>query len=147
MSVPSDEKLYRWLHPSQFKWDEKRPTSAAFKDPYMSVDRSSLTTLSESYERAKTYKKTAVVAILAEIAYKKELEVSCCPTRVLKKDESIQVCTVNSECKSFRDDIKDIDLKVVNPAHACIIGKKTNSISNFFVKNAIVEIYPPNNNE
>ncbi len=92
-------------------------------------------------------KKTAIVSIFAKIAYEKEQKIYHCPTCVLKKDENTQVCTVKSECKSFRNDVNDIDLKVVNPAHACVIGKKTQSISKFFVKNAIVEIYPPDKND
>lgn len=47
------DKLFRWLHPGQFKWDEMRPTSAAFRDRYMSVDIAELTSLHTSYERAK----------------------------------------------------------------------------------------------
>ena len=35
------------------------------------------------------------------------------------------------------------DLNVTNPAHCCVIGKKTKSIARFIAKNATVEIYPP----
>jgi hypothetical protein len=73
--VNSSDKLLRWLHPGQFDWDEKRPTSAAFKDDEMSVDILCLTTIEESYNRAKKIGKNAVVSIPAELVIEKGLEV------------------------------------------------------------------------
>lgn len=55
--IDKEEKLLRWLHPSQFNWQEERPYSAAFTNDYMSVDLSSLTTVEESYQRAVNYGK------------------------------------------------------------------------------------------
>lgn len=60
---PEEDRLLRWLHPGQFNWEEKRPTSAAFKDEEMSVDILSMTTVDESYERAKKIGKHAVVSL------------------------------------------------------------------------------------
>lgn len=71
---PSD-KLLRWLHPGQFDWEENRATSAAFKDDDMSVDILCLTTIEESYNRAKKIGKNAVVSIEAQLAIEKGLEV------------------------------------------------------------------------
>lgn len=69
---PSD-KLLRWLHPGQFNWEENRPTSAAFKDDEMSIDILCLTTIEESYHRAKKIGKNAVVSISASLIMEKEL--------------------------------------------------------------------------
>lgn len=52
--IDKEEKLLRWLHPSQFNWQEERPYSAAFTNDYMSVDLSSLTTVEE--DRSKSSK-------------------------------------------------------------------------------------------
>ena len=71
---PSD-KLLRWLHPGQFDWEENRPTSAAFKDPEMSVDILNLTTIEESYTRAQKIGKNAVVSIEARLIFEKGLEI------------------------------------------------------------------------
>ena len=73
--VNSSDNLLRWLHPGQFDWDEKRPTSAAFKDDEMSVDILCLTTIEESYERAKKIGKNAVVSIPGKLVIEKGLEV------------------------------------------------------------------------
>lgn len=77
--VQKEDKLFRWLHPGQFKWDEKRPTSAAFQDPYMSVDIACLTSLQESYERAKKNNKDAIASIVAQQAFDKNQKVHHCP--------------------------------------------------------------------
>jgi hypothetical protein len=71
---PSDI-LLRWLHPGQFKWDESRATSAAFKDDEMSVDILSLTTIKESYIRAQKRDKNAVVSLKAQLVLDKGLTV------------------------------------------------------------------------
>jgi len=71
---PSDI-LLRWLHPGQFKWDESRATSAAFKDYEMSVDILCLTSLEESYVRAKKIDKNAVVSFNAQLVFNKGLTV------------------------------------------------------------------------
>jgi len=73
--VNSSDKLLRWLHPGQFDWDENRPTSAAFKDDEMSVDILCLTTIEESYDRAKKIGKNALVSIHAQLVIEKGLEV------------------------------------------------------------------------
>jgi hypothetical protein len=62
-SIEASDKLYRWLHPGQFNWAEMRPTSAAFKDQYMSVDIERLTSLDKSYERAQKIGKNAVASL------------------------------------------------------------------------------------
>lgn len=144
--VSSDEKLLRWLHPSQFYWPEKRATSAAFKDPYMSVDINSLTTLYDSYQRAVSYGKTAVVSIKASDVYSKEQRICECPTSIEPETEN-NVCIYDTACKAFNDDasLTKESLKIINPAHACVIGNKTKSISKFFAAQSEVEIYPPNN--
>jgi hypothetical protein len=71
---PSDT-LLRWFHPGQFKWDEGRATSAAFKDDEMSVDILCLTTLEESYVRAKKIDKNAVASLRVQLVLEKGLEV------------------------------------------------------------------------
>jgi len=78
--VKPDDKLLRWLHPGQFNWEEKRATSAAFKDDRMSVEILSLTTIEESYNRAKKQGKNAVASIKARLVLEKELEVCHDPT-------------------------------------------------------------------
>lgn len=75
---PSD-KLLRWLHPGQFIWEENRPTSAAFKDDEMSIDILCLTTIEESYNRAKKIGKNAVISITATLAIEKGLLVCHSP--------------------------------------------------------------------
>jgi hypothetical protein len=70
--VQSSDQLFRWLHPGQFDWDERRPTSAAFRDPHMSVDLEPLTSLAESYARAKVAGKNAVASFLAGQAFEKD---------------------------------------------------------------------------
>lgn len=77
--VNSSDKLLRWLHPGQFDWDENRPTSAAFKDNEMSVDILCLTTIEESYDRAKKLGKNALVSIPAKLVIEKGLEVKSDP--------------------------------------------------------------------
>jgi len=144
MDIEPQDKLLRWLHPSQFKWDEERPISAAFKDDYMSVDVAKLTTVQESYDRGKKYGKNAVVSLKAEIVQQRQQKIHYCPTSIRKEVEpETNVCTTNQECKTYQQDISQDDLKVINDAHACVIGKKPNSIAKFFAKNAEVEIYPP----
>ncbi|MEW6492331.1 MAG: hypothetical protein AB1589_07440 [Cyanobacteriota bacterium] len=71
---PSDI-LLRWLHPGQFKWDEGRATSAAFRDEEMSVDILCLTTLEESYARAKKINKNAIASLKAQFVLEKGLKV------------------------------------------------------------------------
>ncbi len=61
--IKPEDRLLRWLHPGQFNWVENRPTSAAFKDEEMSVDILSMTTVAESYERAKKIGKNAVASL------------------------------------------------------------------------------------
>ena len=70
-----EDRLLRWLHPGQFNWEENRPTSAAFKDPEMSVDILSMTTVSESYERARKLGKNAVASFSYQQAIELGLEV------------------------------------------------------------------------
>jgi hypothetical protein len=73
--INSDDRLLRWLHPGQFNWPEKRPTSAAFRDEEMSVDILSMTTVDESYQRAKKIGKNAVVSLGYQEVVELELEV------------------------------------------------------------------------
>jgi hypothetical protein len=70
-----EDRLLRWLHPGQFNWEENRPTSAAFKDREMSVDILSMTTVSESYERATKLGKNAVASFSYQQAVELGLEV------------------------------------------------------------------------
>jgi hypothetical protein len=63
------------LHPGQFDWNENRATSAAFKDPQMSVDILSMTTVDESYQRAEKQGKNAVVSFSYQQVKDLELEV------------------------------------------------------------------------
>jgi hypothetical protein len=63
LELKPDDRLLRWLHPGQFDWNENRATSAAFKDPQMSVDILSMTTIDESYQRAEKQGKNAVVSL------------------------------------------------------------------------------------
>ncbi|MEA5470570.1 hypothetical protein [Spirulina sp. 06S082] len=141
--IDSNEELLRWLHPGQFDWKEKRPTSAAFKDQYMSVDIASRTSLEESYERGKRYGKNAVVSFKAKVAYEKDQKVCYCPTSVYQNQSDKAVCTTQQECPVYNENVSSKDLKIINPAHGCVIGKKTKSIAKFFAKNVKVEIYPP----
>ena len=75
LEIKPDDRLLRWLHPGQFDWNENRATSAAFKDPQMSVDILSMTTLDESYQRAKKLGKNAVVSLSYQEVKDLELEV------------------------------------------------------------------------
>jgi hypothetical protein len=140
--VQSLDKLYRWLHPAQFKWDEKRPTSAAFKDPYMSVDIACLTTLEESYSRAEKIQKNAVASIAAQQAFDKNQQVYSCPKQVCQSTDEA-VCVTDNNCAAYQQDGLSRTLVCVNPAHGCVVGKKTESIAKFFAKHCEVEIYPP----
>ena len=138
---PSD-KLFRWLHPSQFDWKEKRPTSAAFQDPYMSVDLARLTTLEESYERGKLMNKNAVASIAAGQAFEKAQKVHHCPTQVCEVAGDL-VCVTDEGCRAYQADGLSRKLICTNPAHGCVVGDKPKPVARFFAKNAEVEIYPP----
>ncbi|HEY9809691.1 MAG TPA: hypothetical protein V6D13_10145 [Halomicronema sp.] len=111
--VKPDEKLLRWLHPGQFNWQENRPTSAAFKDDEMSVDILALTTLEESYNRAKKISKNAVASIKVELVLEKGLQVQHNPIEgneahalvVGKKSKSIaKFLAANSQVEIFPPD-------------------------------------------
>ncbi|MEM6433460.1 MAG: hypothetical protein AAF773_06335 [Cyanobacteria bacterium P01_D01_bin.115] len=142
-TVEDSDKLYRWLHPGQFKWDEGRPTSAAFKDPYLSIDIECLTSLQESYERAQKRGKNAVASISVEQAYQKAQKVVHCPTQVLSESPEKSVCQDEHDCPAFDKTVPADKLTCINAAHGCVVGKKTSSISKFFSKTCAVEIYPP----
>jgi tRNA(Leu) C34 or U34 (ribose-2'-O)-methylase TrmL len=75
LEIQPDDRLLRWLHPGQFDWEENRATSAAFKDPQMSVDILSMTTVDESYQRAQKQGKNAVVSFTYQQVKDLELEV------------------------------------------------------------------------
>jgi tRNA(Leu) C34 or U34 (ribose-2'-O)-methylase TrmL len=75
LEIQPDDRLLRWLHPGQFDWKENRATSAAFKDPQMSVDILSMTTVDESYQRAQKQGKNAVVSFTYQQVKDLELEV------------------------------------------------------------------------
>ena len=141
--ISASDRLYRWLHPGQFKWDEQRPTSAAFKDPYMSVDIKSLTTLEESYQRARKIGKNAVASISGEQAFQKNQKIMHCPTKNFSDNPTQNICQYEGDCPAFHAEIPDEKLVCINDAHGCVIGKKTSSVSKFFSKNCVVEIYPP----
>jgi hypothetical protein len=143
--VQSSDNLYRWLHPGQFKWDERRPTSAAFRDPYMSVDVAGLTTLAESYERARKAKKDAVASFAAQVAFEKAQEVYHCPTQVCASSEE-SVCVTDEKCPAYKSDGLSRKLNCTNAAHGCVIGNKPNSVAKSFSKACKVEIYPPEQN-
>ena len=139
---PSD-RLFRWLHPGQFKWDEKRPTSAAFQDPYMSVDIACLTTLEESYKRAQKIEKNAVASILAQRAFEKNQQVHHCPTQICESSGS-SVCITDEGCPAYEQDGVSRELICTNPAHACVVGQKPRkTIARYFARECEVEIYPP----
>ncbi len=135
------DKLFRWLHPGQFKWDEMRPTSAAFRDAYMSVDIAELTNLDESYARAKKARKDAVASFKAQLAFDLIQKVTHCPTQVCEvANES--VCIVDSGCRAYQSDVSSKNLICTNPAHGCVVGNKTGAVSKSFTKNCDVEIFP-----
>jgi hypothetical protein len=138
---PSD-KLFRWLHPGQFDWTEMRPTSAAFKDPYMSVDLACLTTLEESYERGTLMNKNAVASLMADQAFEKAQTVQHCPTQICEASGD-SVCITDAGCRAYQADGLSRELRCTNPAHGCVIGDKPKPVARFFAKNAKVEIYPP----
>lgn len=125
--VQKEDKLFRWLHPGQFKWDENRPTSAAFQDPYMSVDIACLTSLEESYDRAKKNNKDAVASIVAQQAFEKNQKVHHCPSQVCKYSGS-NVCMTDEGCPAYRSDELSNNLDCVNDAHGCVVGEKKKSI-------------------
>lgn len=138
---PSDQ-LFRWLHPGQFQWAENRPTSAAFKDPYMSVDIACLTSLEDSYNRAKKINKDAVVSIVAQQAFDKNQKIHHCPSQICESSGS-SVCVTDEGCPAYQNDGLSNKLVCINHAHGCVVGEKKNSIAKFFAKECAVEIYPP----
>jgi len=140
--VQPSERLLRWLHPGQFNWEEKRPTSAAFKDSYMSVDICQLTTVDDSYERGKKIGKNAVASFSAEEVLNREQEVVYCPTQVIEGSDGCFACQVRVDCPVYRGDIASEPLVCVNNAHGCVIGKKTQGFAKALAKNCKVEIYP-----
>jgi hypothetical protein len=75
LELKPDDRFLRWLHPGQFDWNENRATSAAFKDPQMSVDILSMTTVDESYQRAEKQGKNAVVSFSYQQVKDLELEI------------------------------------------------------------------------
>jgi hypothetical protein len=77
--IKPEDRLLRWLHPGQFNWVENRPTSAAFRDEEMSVDLLSMTTVSESYERAKKIGKNAVASLSCQDIFEIGLEIKYNP--------------------------------------------------------------------
>jgi hypothetical protein len=140
--VQPPDKLLRWLHPGQFKWDEMRPTSAAFQDPYMSVDVACLTTLTESYDRAQKIGKNAVASILARQAFEKNQKVHHCPTKICESSGS-GVCVTDEGCPIYQTDGTSKSLVCINVAHGCVVGEKKKSVARFFAKECEIEICPP----
>jgi len=140
--VQPPQKLFRWLHPGQFKWDEMRPTSAAFQDLYMSIDVACLTSLQESYDRAQKIGKNAVASIIAKQAFDKNQKIHHCPTKVCGFSGSI-VCVTDSRCPAYQSDgYVSKSLVCVNHAHGCVVGEKKKSVSRSFAKECEVEIFP-----
>lgn len=141
--VQTPDKLFRWLHPGQFKWDEQRTTSAAFQDPYMSIDIECLTTLQESYSRVEKIGKNAVVSILAGQAFEKGQKVYHCPTRICESSGE-SVCVTDAGCPAYQGDGTNKRFRCTNPAHGCVVGKKPRkTVARFFARECAVEIYPP----
>lgn len=140
--VLHSDELYRWLHPGQFKWSEGRASSAAFKGSHMSVDIAKLTTLKQSYERAQTNKKNAVVSFRAEEVFTRNQEVIHCPTTVISST-SHPACIVRTDCPAYSDTLSETSLTCINPAHGCVVGKKSDSFARALAKACKVEIYPP----
>jgi hypothetical protein len=142
-TVQPSDKLFRWLHPGQFKWDERRPTSAAFQDPYMSVDIACLTTLEESYNRAQKISKNAVASIMAKQAFEKNQKVHHCPAQICESSGD-SVCITDEGCPAYQIDGSSKKLICINPAHGCVVGEKPKkSVARFFARECAVEIYPP----
>ncbi len=141
--VQPDDKLFRWLHPGQFKWDETRPTSAAFQDPYMSVDIATLTTLQKSYERAQKIGKNAVVSFTAKVAFdfEKPQTIYHCPTQICELTND-SVCISDPNCRAYKEDAHLRLLNCTNPAHGCVVGDKK-KFAKALTKVCKVEIFPP----
>ena len=140
--VQPDEKLFRWLHPSQFVWEEQRPTSSGFSNEYLSVDIAELTNVKESYERAKKNGKNAVVSFEAKLALDMNQKIYHCPIHICQ-ETSEPVCAVDNGCSAYKDDAVSRKLNCTNPAHGCVIGKKTKAVKTKFAKSCKVEIFPP----
>lgn len=140
--VQQPDKLLRWLHPGQFKWDEMRPTSAAFQDPYMSIDIACLTSLQESYGRAQKIGKNAVASILAKQAFEKSQKVHHCPTEICESSGD-NICITDPGCPAYQSDGMSSSRLCVNSAHGCVVGEKKKSVARSFAKECEVEIYPP----
>jgi len=60
LDIEDGDHLYRRIHPLQVK--DGRPTSAAFKDPELSVDLARLTTLQQSLAAYPTYGLASITA-------------------------------------------------------------------------------------
>jgi len=140
--VEPDDKLFRWLHPSQFIWKESRATSAGFSNDYLSIDITKLTTLDESFIRAKKNGNNAIVSFEAKVAFDKDQKVHHCPVMSCKETGD-DICTVDIGCVNYKNDINLEELNSVNSAHGCVVGKKTKSVQRHFANNCTVEIYPP----
>jgi hypothetical protein len=139
---PSD-RLFRWLHPGQFQWSENRPTSANFRDNYMSVDIARLTTLPESYERAQKLGKNAVASFEAKVAFdfEKEQKIHHCPTQVCEVNDEF-VCKTDTGCRAYKEDSSSRKLICTNTAHGCVVGDKK-KFAKQLAKVCKVEIFPP----
>lgn len=140
--VQPPDILFRWLHPGQFVWAENRASSGGFSGDYLSVDIATLTTLDESYRRAEKNGKNAIVSFEAQIAFDKNQNVCHCPAQSCKKTGE-NVCSEDTGCPEYKDDADVRELNSINPAHGCVVGKKTGSVKNHFMKNCKVEIFPP----
>ena len=119
-TIPDDADLWRRIHPKQVTIDKnskrRRPSSAAFKDPKMSVALAHI--VIESGDTAETclpdYKDFGLASITAGLARSSE------PAQI--------VC---------RDPTPD------QQAHALVVGRKTDSVRRRFAVNAQWVIEPP----
>lgn len=107
----------------------------------MSVDIAPLTSVEESYERARQSNKDAVASLKAGDIMSHAQEVEHCPTQVCGTMETL-VCNIREDCQIYQDSTDPNSLRCVNPAHGCVIGKKTKAIARAIAKSCKVEIYP-----
>lgn len=145
-SVTNEDTLYRWIHPSQYNKDERRASSGAFTQDYMSTDIAKLTTLEESYHRSQQQNKDGVIRVVAISSFSAEVVISAeqkivhCKTFV--DDQQQLTCIAEEECSSYKK-LHEEDLICTNPAHACVIGKKGRSLQRKIARSAEIVIHPP----
>jgi len=112
-----DDDLYRGIHPTWWSVTDKRPTSAAFKDPELSVDWCKYSSLQESFER---YKRLFGLDTAAIVSFK------------VQNAENL-----GQEVKHDPDEING----EYNEAHTLVSGKKTKKIARQFARE-YAQVYP-----